>query len=181
MDVLAGINDTKTKKELNEQLLYDIRFRSFEDVKQSVLNGADVNICDIRCIPVLQHAVGLQSNSLASVEFLLQNGADPNLRNELGDISLHVAARFNEDPEVHKVLLQNGADVSATNKGGDNALHSAAWVNKNPEVFRVLLQNGVDANTRNKSGSIPLEIAKYNNNFEAVEILEKYTCRISFK
>ena len=182
LNSFAGINGTKTKQEwLNERLLHDIRFRPLEDVKQLVFNGADVNAYSVRRHTTLHYAVELRSNSLAYVNFLLKNGADPNFRNHLGDISLHVAARFNEDPEVHTALIQHGAYVNAINRSDDNALHSAAWVNRNPEVFRVFLQNGVDANAINKSGKIPLDIAEDNNNIEVIEILEQYTCRTSFE
>ena len=72
-----------------------IRFGSFEAVKRSVSEGADVGAYNIRLNTGLHYAID-RSDSLAVVEFLLDEGADPNFRNFLGDISLHNAARFNK-------------------------------------------------------------------------------------
>ena len=47
----------------------------------------------------------------AAVDFLLTNGADPDLQGALGSRSIHLAARFGDTPMVH-LLLNHGANAS---------------------------------------------------------------------
>ena len=115
IDGFADLNGSKAQEVLNKQLLYDIRFHPLEYVQHSILTGADVNASHSRNITVLHHAV---VRSIDFVELLLNNGADPNLPNDFGDISLHDAARFSKDPEVFRVLLENGANAQIRNNGG---------------------------------------------------------------
>ena len=134
IDGFAGLNGSKTQETLNEQLLYDIRFHPLEYVKQSILVGADANASHSRNITALHHAV---VRSIDFVELLLNNGADPNLPNDFGDISLHDAARFSKDPKIFRVLLENGANAQSRNNRGYIPLQVAENF-KNAKAISVL-------------------------------------------
>ena len=77
-------------------------------------------------------------------------GADPNARDEDEKTPLYVAARYSENPEVHKVLLVAGADPNVQAEYRETPLHQAAGFNKNPEVHKVLLAAGADPMARKR-------------------------------
>jgi len=58
------------------------------------------------------------------VEWLLEHGADPNVRSgKEHETALHIAARRGQSPGVIRLLLNHGADVNATRDDG-----STAWL-----------------------------------------------------
>lgn len=74
--------------------------------------------------------------------FLLQNGADPNLRDRAGDTPLMVAARIGFADGV-RLLLAGRAQVDATNPRGETPLMIAV-MQRDPVVARLLLEAGAD-------------------------------------
>jgi ankyrin repeat protein len=84
------------------------------------------------------------------VNFLLQNGADPNLPEKGGDTALMIAARGGNLEGVTTMLLV-GATVDATNRQGETALIIAVQ-NHQSAVARKLLEAGASA-TRTDSAS----------------------------
>lgn len=55
------------------------------------------------------------------IQFLINSGANPNLRDSDGDTPLH----FCELPEVAELLIMNGADPTAVNNEGDTIFDKA--------------------------------------------------------
>ena len=98
----------------------------------------------------------------------LDAGADPMARGKWDKRPLHLAARYNENPEVVKVLIAAGADVEARSKDGlwgalfntrITPLHWAAAYNGNPEVVKVLIDAGADVEAQDGGGNTPLHWA----------------------
>jgi ankyrin repeat protein len=77
-------------------------------------------------------------------QFLIENGADVDVRDDQGETALHVAARRGSIPIVQS-LLRHGADVNARDKHGDRPI-LAATSHCHPEIVRTLLQSGADTN-----------------------------------
>ena len=95
---------------------------------------------------------------------------------------LHLAAWYNDNPEVIQTLLENGAPINSNTGWGDNgyytALHLAARNNENPAVVQTLLDYGANINElTNRSGAnyTPLSVAiQYNNDLPVIQVLLDY-------
>ena len=85
------------------------------------------------------------------VNFLLQNGADPNLADRNGDTALMIAARLGYLEGVGAMLGARAA-VDASNRQGETALIIAVQ-NRHVSIVRRLLEAGASASrTDNASG-----------------------------
>lgn len=74
--------------------------------------------------------------------FLLQKGANPNLRDKKGVTPLLLATQL-RFVEGARVLLSKNADVNGTNNQGETALIRAVQL-RDSEMTRLLLNNGAD-------------------------------------
>ena len=93
-------------------------------VKLLVEKGADVNQAstnDWRVQP-LHAAIAARDHEI--IEYLLQNGADVNARQQHDFTPLHAAAQ-NGDADLIKVLLEHRADINATTASGETAMDIA--------------------------------------------------------
>jgi uncharacterized protein len=114
-------------------------------VEESTL---DVNGSDSVGNSILSDAA--QEGQVATVDELLQAGADPNSANDAGITVLMTAIAFGH-PEVVPRLLTAGARVDAQDDRGTTALMVAAKY-RSDESARALLDAGADATVRDDSG-----------------------------
>jgi ankyrin repeat protein len=77
----------------------------------------------------------------ADVELLLEQGADPNVRNDAGAVPLVLAT---DDAAKTRLLLDYGADANAISDVGRTALMDAAGRHGNTAVVRLLLDYGAN-------------------------------------
>jgi len=100
------------------------------------------------------------------VKSILQNGANPNFCDEVGDTPLHYAIQLN-NKEIFKLLVQNGADLNiknAQNKTALDLLKDARW-DEDPEVQSLLV------NVKDTEGRTALHYAAFNGNVDIVKSL----------
>lgn len=81
---------------------------------------------------------------------------------------IHVAARFNDSPQIITALAEAGADVHALTVHDYNALHVAAGHGRSPAVVAALVRLGVDLNGRDTSDGTPLHVAASSSDTAAV-------------
>ncbi|EER93669.1 hypothetical protein BDA96_01G143800 [Sorghum bicolor] len=98
------------------------------------------------------HAAALDGK-LDTVRYLLDNGADPNKKDEPGEVPLHCAAKYGHD-EVAKLLLSRGANVDMAYFHG-TPLHIAA-VHGKADFMKVLLEQHADPNKISEALGTPL-------------------------
>jgi ankyrin repeat protein len=118
------------------------------------------------------------------VQFLLKNGAEPNLRDETGRTPLHYAAASKEEvaPKIVRALISAGADPRASDNDGRTVLHSAAS-GKSLEVLELLVERGADINAITISGDSVLYVVAENAESPRpmIEYLLAKGCRLDVK
>src|SRR5258706_306485 len=93
----------------------------------------------------------IKTNDFKKLEkLLIENGADVNKANNVGNTSLYIAAQFGY-LEVVKLLIENGADMNQANR---NALYRAVYKG-HLEVIKLLIENGADVNKATRYGYTP--------------------------
>lgn len=108
-----------------------------------------VNTRDITTGETGLHIV-VQRRDVLWVRFLLQRGADPNIRNKQGLTPLQVATTLGFTDGV-EALIKGGADVNVGDQTGETPLIAAVH-QRNAELVRVLLEKGADPDHNDNSG-----------------------------
>lgn len=96
-------------------------YGQYEVVKTLVKNGAQINAIShskLSFIPqnTALHAAIAGAKSIEVIDFLLTNGADPNINDSEGHTPLHIAA-FEGNTSIAELLLKNGAEIKTNNSG----------------------------------------------------------------
>lgn len=84
------------------------------------------------------------------VRFLLQRGADPNIRNKRGITPLQLATQLSFIDGVEE-LIKGGANVQISDQTGETPL-IAAVLARNVPLVRLLLEKGADPDRNDNSG-----------------------------
>lgn len=109
------------------------------------------------------------------VDFLLVNGANPNLQDPIGSTALTLASE-EDNSDIISSLINGGANPNLQNTHGDNALHvAAAFGHKN--AVEVLQANGA-LHCANNAGRTPLHQAAFFGHSDIITDLAN-TCYIN--
>lgn len=108
-----------------------------------------VNARDITSGDTGLHIVVARSDVLW-VRFLLQRGADPNIRNKKGITPLQLATSLSFTDGV-EALIKGGASVNVSDQTGETPLISAVHA-RNVAMVRLLLEKGADPDHNDNSG-----------------------------
>lgn len=108
-------------------------------------------------------------NKTREVLGMLNGGASPNERDDLGRTGLIYAAIL-DNPMMARILLTHDADTSVRDKLGNTALHWAAE-RGNTDVLTLLLDAHASVDAVNNQGVTPLMLAVSNNRTNAVRAL----------
>ncbi|KAM0297326.1 hypothetical protein ACHAPM_009859 [Fusarium culmorum] len=111
--------------------------------------------------------IAVDSKKPAIVQYLLAQGADPNVRDSEGVPPIASAVKAG-DPDVVQWLVEKGAAVNLTNDSNETTLlHEAI---SHPETLRILLQHGADITMTNKWPHTALDVAIGSNYLTSVRI-----------
>ena len=133
---------TNTTSE-NNALCDAVRSRDLRAVKEQLANGVDINAGDSEFgVTPLAWAALLDDMEIA--KFLIEKGADINMKNRDGSTPLHSAA-FLGCAEIAELLIQNGADVNPKNYRDETPLDVSAVDWETTKFIAGLLAIKVDA------------------------------------
>jgi ankyrin repeat protein len=94
------------------------------------------------------------SSSFSFTAFLLEKGADPNLKLDHGTPPL-IHATFGGHTDVARMLLEKGADIESHNRFGNTPLIVACMASR-LDLVTLLLEKKADVNAVNQEGISPL-------------------------
>lgn len=123
----------------------------------------------------LHHAAGF--GNIATMEFLLAKGADPNAGNNRKSTPIFWAM---PDEAKVRLLIAKGADVNVKGIDGRTPLYQAAQMGNAVAIVKLLLDKGADPNARNLNGMTPL-IAASRANIEVMRLLIEHKADVNAK
>ncbi|KAG2658501.1 hypothetical protein PVAP13_1KG255115 [Panicum virgatum] len=129
----------------------------------------DVNAADESGETPLVYAI--RGDTVDTVQYLLDHGANPDKPDANGSTPLHLAAAGG-NCEIVKALLSKGADIHSFLGTGSTPLHMAAAC-KQYNAMKVLLDNHADCNKVTNSVYTPLMAALTAGSLECVKLLVK--------
>ncbi len=145
-----------------------------ECLKKFLACGYDVNHKDSYGTTLLMFCACRFLPSL--VEFLLENGANPSLKDNKGQTALFYATYHNLVcyDEIIDYLLEYGANINEVDNEGNSALLQIADEEiEGDATHRDLIDRGIDVNIRNNAGQTALSIAKLHGHKRLIaELLE---------
>jgi ankyrin repeat protein len=107
-----------------------------------------------------------------TAKFLLEHGANPNLRNKAGSSPLHDAA-LKGTREVIELLIAHGAELNARERDGSaTPLHYAASFGC-LDAVKALVEQGADIKLKTGEGSTAFELAVENGFTEVAAYLNR--------
>ncbi len=140
-------------------------------MREYLQQGVDVNAVGRQGMRPLFWA--FVKRSPKGVRFLLENGADPNIRAQTNPedestISPIELAAIAEDCEYLRLLLKHGANPNTALSYGDRTVIGGAVMNNRMGNVRILIEAGADLNHQDISGSTVMITAAGINKFDMV-------------
>lgn len=170
--VLFACNTTsgvKDDPELNEKLVSAAMNNDIKTVKSLVKKGADVNYYYMENTPL---TMAVSMNNYDIVEFLLESGADPDLRISGGETSLMIAVGKGF-PILTGLILKYNPGLDLVDDSGYTALMKGAMMNQK-ECCVFLLEAGADKTIKNEFGFTALSFAENNGNETLASIIRDF-------
>ncbi len=122
----------------------------------------------------IQRARIRQQNARETLDVLLKNVTDVNIKYENGYTLLHYVAWANAY-EKTEMFIKKGAYVNKKDNNGKTPLHWAAEASiDSHEAAEVLLKNGADANAKDNWSNTPLRLALRSRAYKTAKVLRNH-------
>lgn len=155
-----------------------LRLRRVEELDDALARGFDINTQDGGGQTLLSNAWGASHDEETENEWaiaLLDRGADPDIRNSMGNTALMMAVFYGVPSQV-KLLAERGANLEVVNNYFDNAIAIAIDTvapGSQLEVLRTLIDFGADVNAPfGAYGRAFLHEVVINNHFAMLDLLD---------
>ncbi len=165
IDLIARRGGQATQPAAPTALASAIDAGDLQKLKELIADGAN-NPDSTGNTPLI---LAISKNKPEIATFLLQNGADPNIKNTAGEAPLIIAAK-NKNLDLVKLLITNKANINTKNADNMTPLATAANAG-NFDMVKFLVENKADINTQNINGLTPLMIAANIGNLEMATLL----------
>lgn len=116
------------------------------------------------------HFAAYQCN-IQAMQFLLKNGADPNLTDHYGKAPLHIAAGLGSIPLI-TTLTAAGPDLEIRDQFGNTPIHLACLMG-HVRIVELLLNAGADIEALNTHGETPVRQAILNDRIKTAQLLHQ--------
>ncbi|MEO1488470.1 MAG: ankyrin repeat domain-containing protein [Pseudomonadota bacterium] len=138
------------------------------DVVTEMLNEPGTQIVNTRDITSGDTGlhIAAQRRDALWVRFLLQRGADPNIRNKKGRTPLQVSITLSDIDSV-EALIKRGASVNVSDRQGETPLISAVH-QRNQAMIKLLLEKGADPDHNDNSGRSARNYVELMNDNERI-------------
>lgn len=163
----------------DNSLFLAIKSGNLDTVKQLLTEKELVNFKEegSRITPLMEAA---KSGQEEIARYLLQQGADVNARDILGESALIYAIEAG-NVKIVQMLIDKGADVNMRTKLGVTPLVRAATLGRR-KIVEILLSHGADIEAKNLDGKVtPLSKAAQRGHLETVKLLLDNGADIDFK
>ncbi len=147
-------------------------------VKLSILNGTDANL---KCQgePIILDAI--VSGQIDFLEFIIQNGADINVKDEYGFMPLDAYYLLDNNSVIKDILINKGAITGITDKNRSLYL-GAAICFKNDKIIKQLVDDGVDINSAKfEDDELLLHYAVINSEIKILKSIIEYGIDVNTK
>jgi ankyrin repeat protein len=152
-----------------EETINDIYHnKNIELTKELLIN---INAQDESKMTLLGYSVNSGNNFFTKK--LLENNANPNLPDDIGNIPLIEASLFGY-LDIVKILIRYKSLINYQNNDGETALSSAVS-NGHISIVKLLIENGANINLIDKFGTTPLEWALVHNDKDIINHLKSIT------
>ncbi|MBQ7154309.1 MAG: ankyrin repeat domain-containing protein [Synergistaceae bacterium] len=190
-DILSREPNINVNVQTNKWKYTPLMFAAYSDnsdtVSRLINAGAVVDMQNYCGETALREAV--INRDYATAELLVQNGADPNIRDNDGETPYtHIFSKVfleSEDMEIAELFLKCGVDVDSLNADGDTPL--LACLKKRNMHYRthmmaeMLLQHGANVNAQDREGMTALMFYNKHNSTEIMKMLLRYGADTSLK
>ena len=129
---------------------------SSKTIQALIDHGADINLTDKTNTTALM--IACKKRNAETINVLLNAGADPNIANTMGLISIHLAASVDCSNETIQAIIDNGADVNTRDEDSLTAL-MLACLKGNIEAINALMNAGANPNIVHANGLICIHFA----------------------
>lgn len=151
----------------------------FGDNKKAIellQNMTSLDEADENGITPLMYAADQCNEKL--VQYLVENGANVNLQNNLGESALHMVAGYQYmgfdgyegRKKITRILLENGANPNIKDAEGNTPLHYSVF-KMHHEIENTILEYSGDYDLKNSRGMGALEFAVLKKDEESVSLL----------
>ncbi len=152
------------------RLLFDsVAKNDIPNAEKALKDGAKINVLDTNTGNTALFT-SVANNLKPMTTFLLDNGADVNIRNNKGNTPLIVAVTAS-DMEMFNMLLKTKPAVDIKNLNGDTALIWATKLKK-IDMVRALILAGANPNLKNNDGISAFLIASNEGTPEILALLQ---------
>lgn len=118
------------------------------------------------------------AKDFAAATYILQNKANVNIKNVIGNTALHIAI-INSDINMIQLLLSHNIDVNICNNNGNTPLHFMLILNRSINEITLLLKYGADPNIKDfRHGYAAIEYAILGDDLAAIKLLIKHNASV---
>jgi hypothetical protein len=114
----------------------------------------------------------VENKILEMLDVLIDNGADINTHDPMGETPLNYAISLGYI-RIVEMLIARGADVNLAGRFSDRPLHNAVH-SGNPHMVRMLIEKGANINLTGRNGWTPLQLAIKTERQDIADLLKQY-------